>query len=158
MGALLHPRAYRDDPAARRIGQERHAGNALFLITWFKGSIDFEDIHPLESGFLRRRQRRERRPGLPIEPAWRFYPKYWSETAIKLFHWAGLFLRLGRRYLAIKRDPNRTRYTDLAMMPVREHEAETHELFQTGAAKAFVERERRLRNVRDGASVAIGGA
>ena len=30
-----------------------NASNALFLITWFKGSIDYENIHPLESGFLR---------------------------------------------------------------------------------------------------------
>ena len=38
-----------------------NASNALFLITWFKGSIDFEKIHPLESGFLRLKSRRDRR-------------------------------------------------------------------------------------------------
>ena len=53
-----------------------NASNALFLITWFKGSIDFERIHPLEGGFLRLKFRRDRRPGLPIEPAWQFYPRY----------------------------------------------------------------------------------
>ena len=40
-----------------------NVANALFLITWFKGSIDIEKIHPLESGFLRRRVRVARRPG-----------------------------------------------------------------------------------------------
>ena len=39
----------------RRVAATRaNASNALFLITWFKGSIDIEEIHPLESGFLRR--------------------------------------------------------------------------------------------------------
>ena len=36
------------------------------------------------------------------------------------------------------------------MTPVREDEAGTHELFQTDAAKAFVGREKRLRDVREG--------
>src|SRR5262249_16731180 len=51
------------------------AGNAFFLPTWLKASIDFEKMHPLKGGFLRRKSRRDRRPGFPIEPAWRFYPK-----------------------------------------------------------------------------------
>ncbi len=48
----------------RRVAStEANASNALFLITWFKGSIDFENIHPLEGGFLRLKFRRDRRPG-----------------------------------------------------------------------------------------------
>src|SRR6266481_4115072 len=58
-----------------------NASNGLFLITWFKGSIDLEKTHPLEGGFLRRKSRRDRRPGYPIEPAWIFYPRYVLETA-----------------------------------------------------------------------------
>ncbi len=38
-----------------------------FLITWFKGCINIEKIHPLEGGYLRLKFRRDRRPGLPIE-------------------------------------------------------------------------------------------
>jgi hypothetical protein len=125
-----------------------NASNALFLITWFKGSIDFEHIHPLESGFMRKKSRTDRRPGLPIEPVWRFYPKYWTEAAVKLVRWAALYLRLRRIYLRIKRSPARFAYTDLAMTPVREDEAATHELFQTAAAKAFVGREEHLRKAR----------
>jgi hypothetical protein len=136
----------------RRVAATKaNASNALFLITWFKGSIDFEHIHPLESGFLRVKSRLDRRPELPVEPVWRFYPKYWAESAVKVFRWAGLYLRLRRIYLRIKHDPNRYAYTDLAMTPVREDEAETHELFQTGAAKAFVAREQHLRDVREAA-------
>jgi len=30
-------------------------------MTWFKGSIDFENVHPLEGGFLGPKHRRDRR-------------------------------------------------------------------------------------------------
>ncbi|MGA9893015.1 MAG: radical SAM protein, partial [Xanthobacteraceae bacterium] len=105
-----------------------NASNALFLITWFKGSIDLENIHPLEGGFLRLKFRRDRRPGRPIEPISRFYPAYAFEVVSKLVRWAWLYLHLRRIYLAIKRDPRRFEYTDLAMTPVADDEAQTHEL------------------------------
>jgi radical SAM family protein len=139
----------------RRVASTKaNASNALFLVTWFKGSIDFEHVHPLESGFLRVKSRTDRRPGLPIVPAWRFYPRYWAVSGLKILRWAHLYLRLRRIYLRIKHDPNRYAYTDLAMTPVRDDEAETHELFQSEAAKAFVGQEKHLRNVRDGVDVA----
>jgi hypothetical protein len=40
-------------------------------------------------------------------------------------------------------------YSDLAMTPVRESEHETHELFGTAAARAYVNQERHLREVRN---------
>ena len=38
-------------------------------------------------------------------------------------------------------------YTDLAMTPVSANEAETHELFQSVAAKAYVDHQRHLKAV-----------
>jgi hypothetical protein len=135
----------------RRVAATKaNASNALFLITWFMGSINIERIHPLEGGFLRRRSRRDRRPGFPIEPAWRFYPKYAAEIVGKLARWAALYVRLRRIYLAIKHDARRFEYSDLAMTPVTDGEAETHELFQTEAARAYVGQERRLQEIRRG--------
>ena len=125
-----------------------NASNALFLITWFKGSIDLEKIHPLEGGFLRLKFRRDRRSGRPIEPMWRFYPQYAFEVVGKLVRWAWLYMRLRRIYLAIKRNPGRFEYTDLAMTPVADDETQTHELFQTNAAQAYVGNERRLEKAR----------
>jgi hypothetical protein len=132
----------------RRVATTRaNASNALFLISWFMGSINIEKIHPLEGGFLRIKSRRDRRPGFPIEPAWRFYPRYWSEAAIKITTWVFLYLRLRRIYLRIKRDPQRREYTDLAMTPITEAEA-TREIFQTDAAQAYLGQERRLEQAR----------
>lgn len=127
-----------------------NASNALFLITWFKGSIDFENIHPLEAGFLRLKFRRDRRASFPVEPAWRFYPGYFSETVVKLVRWGALYLRLRRIYLRIKHDPRRLAYTDLAMSPVGDDDAETPELLGTDSARAYVNNEQRLQRIRKG--------
>src|SRR5688572_20241547 len=127
-----------------------NASNALFLITWFKGSIDYENIHPLESGFLRLKFRRDRRAGFAMEPIWQFYPKYFTESAVKLVRWVALYLRLRRIYLRIKRDPQRFAYTDLSMSPIADGDSETPELFGTDAARAYVNNEQRLQQIREG--------
>ena len=121
-------------------------GNLVFLITWFKGCHDIESVHPLENGFLRLKYRRDRRSGIPIEPMWRFYPKYAFETVYKLARWVALYLRLRRRYLRIKKNPNRHAYTDLALTPVADEE--TLELFQSDAAKAYVDQQHALEHAR----------
>src|SRR5262245_2071557 len=85
-----------------------NASIAMLLITWFKASIEFEKkIHPLETGLVRLKFRRDRRPGLPREPVWWFYPRYYTETVVKVVKWAALYLRLRRIYLSIKHDPQR---------------------------------------------------
>ncbi len=135
----------------RRVAATRaNASNALFLITWFIGSINIEHIHPLESGLLRLKYRRDRRPGLAIEPIWTFYPKYLAETVSKAVRWAALYVGLRRRYLRIKRDPQRFAYRDLAMTPVAAADAETHELFGTEAARAYVAQRKRVKEAQEG--------
>jgi Radical SAM superfamily len=139
------------DTILRRVASARaNASNALFLITWFKGSIDIEGIHPLEVGFLRVKSRRDRRPGMLIESRLLFYPKYAVETVVKLVRWGSLYLRLRRYYLAIKRDPQRFDYTDLAMTPVAADEAETHGLFDTDAARAYMAQAKRVKQAQEG--------
>jgi hypothetical protein len=135
----------------RRVATTKaNASNALFLITWFMGSINIEHIHPLEGGFLRLKFRRDRRPGLPLEPLWLFYPKYAAATAGKLARWAGLYLKLRRIYLRIKSDPKRYAYTDDAMTVFADDETEGQELFGTDSARAYVAEAKRLRDVRQG--------
>jgi hypothetical protein len=135
----------------RRLAAARaHVSNALFLITWFKASIDFEKVHPLECGVVRRKFRRDRRPDLPVEPIWRFYPRYFAETVGKQIKWVALYLRLRRIYLRIKHDPRRFDYTDVAMSPVTDDDTANLEIFRTGAAKAYLGQQRRLDDLRHG--------
>ena len=122
----------------------KHFGSALFVLTWFKGCIEIENIHPVEGGLLRRKVRRNRRPTLPIESVWTFYPKMIAETLGKIARWGWMYLRLRRIYASIKRDPKRFEYTDLALTPVTEDEFETHEMFHTDEAHSYIDQQRRI--------------
>lgn len=126
-----------------------NASNALFLITWFKGSIDFEKIHPLEAGFLRLKFRRDRRPTMPRESVFAFYPRYWTSTVSKLVKLGLLYLQLRKIYLQIKRDPNKHLYTDTALSTWTEEDG-AHDLFDTDEARAFVGEQKRLQTITAG--------
>jgi len=134
----------------RAVATRASGGNALFLITWFKGCIDIEKIHPLEGGFLRLKFRRDRRPSLPMESIWRFYPRYLAESLHKQAAWVWLYVRLRRIYLRVKHDPKKYDYRDLALSPVADDEAETLELFHSDAAQAYVGEAKRLQDIREG--------
>ena len=58
----------------------------MFLLIWFYGCVTIEKIHPLEGGYLRRKVRPDRRPGLPMENPLIFYPRYVSELIRSIFH------------------------------------------------------------------------
>jgi Radical SAM superfamily len=95
----------------------------------FASSVPLENAHPLQGGLLRCKYRRDRRPGLPIEPIWSFYPKYAWNLVSKYFRAVRLLLWLHRTNRRLQRDPNRYRYTDVAMTPVTEDETERLDLF-----------------------------
>ena len=142
---------FRRVAASRGVGRFRvNLTATMFNIGWFKGSIEIECIHPLEAGVLRRRYRRDRRPERGIEPAWRFYPRFIAETVARHAQWAALFARLGLIYWRVVRDPKRAEYMDAAITPVRDDELETHELYRSEAARAYVGQERRLHDIREG--------
>jgi hypothetical protein len=136
----------------RRAASMRGFGSILFIMTWFKASFELENCHPVESGLLRLKSRRDRRASMPIEPVWRFYPKYIAEIVRKTVGWASIYLRLRLIYLRVKHDPKRYEYSDLAITPVTDDEIATHEMFNTDAARAYVDSEKRLEKIRQGAA------
>jgi hypothetical protein len=122
----------------RAIATGTSPGKTMFLITWFKGCISIEKIHPLEGGYLRLKHRRNRRSGLPIESPFVFYPKYLFEMIKNQVRWASLYLRLRMVYRKVRKDPKRHEYMDLALEPVLESETQTREMFQSETAQKFV--------------------
>lgn len=136
----------------RLIARKGPASNAIVLITWFMSAIHLEKVHPLESGAFRLKFRRDRRPSLPIEPVWKFYPKYWVESVTKVAKLFLLYSRLRRLFLRLKKDPNRFKYTDLALTPVTDHDFEDLEMFHNPAAAAFVAQEQRRQHAREHAA------
>jgi len=126
-------------------------GKAVLFISWFKGCIGIEKVHPLEGGFLRLKFRRDRRPGLGLQNPLVFYPKYLVETISKQIQWASLYANLHLIYRRIRRDPERHNYTDLALTPVADDELE-REMFQSEEAKAYVIQIKRTEKLRRAAS------
>jgi tRNA A37 methylthiotransferase MiaB len=141
-------RAFFNDAHMETVGR-RHAARkdgrpkkAMQYLNEFKAIYEIESVHPLESGIARRRRRRSRRPGLPLEPALLFYPRFVAESLSKA-------ARYIRRYRAWKNmcdlilgDPQRLNYTDIAIRPVSAEELETLDLFQeTTGGEAYVARK-----------------
>jgi hypothetical protein len=123
-------------------------GKTMALITWFKGCVHIEKVHPLEGGFFRRKSRKDRRPTLPIESPFVFYPKYFAEIIWKHLCWVLLVIRLRVIYKKIRKDPKSREYMDLAIEPLNDNETETRELFQSEAAHKFVEKRLRFKKMR----------
>ena len=120
-------------------------GKMMFLLIWFYGCVTIEKIHPLEGGYLRRKVRRDRRPGMPIENPFVFYPKYVAELIAKHVKIAGIVWRMGRTRRAIKRDPKARLYRDLALTPVADEDLETLEMFQQNDATRAAAAKAKLR-------------
>src|ERR1051326_1149154 len=126
----------------RNVAMRCSASNAILLMTWFGGSIHIEGVHPLESGFFRKKYRKDRRPGFDVVPAWKFYPSYLGETISKLWRWGSMYAGLRRIYVRIKKDPARFDYKDLALT-MSDDDLDTLELFHHNeSAEKFVARTR----------------
>ena len=84
----------------------------------FYGNFRYEHVHPLQAGVLRRKIRSTRRPGLPQENPFVFYPRRLWETLSTLGRKIGYFWRLKRQCERIRQDPAAKQYTDLAIQPM----------------------------------------
>ncbi len=105
----------------------------------FHGSIKYENVHPLQGGYFRRKVRTQRRSGIPRENPLVFYPRrVWQmfSTYVPYGLYAWKLWRLCRK---VKLDPASKTYIDLALIPVVEAEEERLEMYeQTEAARAAV--------------------
>ena len=87
-------------------------------ITVFRGAASVEGVHPLQFGFVRRKIRTQRRPGLPVVNPFVFYPWRAFDFLKVGYRW----WRLIRHHRAILKrivaDPAAESYTDEALQPV----------------------------------------
>jgi hypothetical protein len=127
-------------------------GKMMFLLIWFYGCVTVEKIHPLEGGYLRRKVRRDRRPGLPIENPLVFYPKYVWDLLAKHVAISRVVWRIGAVRRAIKRDPNARNYMDQALTPVTGDELDGLEMFNV-TASARTAADKAKRRLADAAAV-----
>jgi hypothetical protein len=106
------------------------AGQALFLILWFWGCVKLEKVHPLQGGYLRRKYRRDRRPGMKLENPLVFYPRYFSNLVTKHVRLAAMGARLGVLRLWLKRNKaEASAYMDQALTPSTSADLDDLEMF-----------------------------
>ncbi len=103
----------------------------MFLIFCFYGCIMFEGIHPLEGGLVRWRGRRSRRPGMPMESAWKFWPSQILGAFRTEWKWCKLGWKLNQLRIKVEKDPTKLRYTDVSLTPPTGESEDQLELYQT---------------------------
>jgi radical SAM superfamily enzyme YgiQ (UPF0313 family) len=120
----------------------------MVIVLWFASSLRVEKVHPLQGGILRFKNRFERRPELPVESVWSFYPKFAAEFLAKHARILREAWRMRAICRRVDRDPANLRYTDLAMTPVAEDEVENLEMFTHNAgARGAVAHARKIREL-----------
>ena len=97
-------------------------GSLVKLLFTFSTTDRLEKVHPLQSGIFCLKHPSERRPGLPRESSWVFWPRFVWESFSKHAIMAGTIGRLLLWKMAIARDPNVRAYMDQALTPVRDDE------------------------------------
>jgi hypothetical protein len=132
-------------PAHMRTLMRRAAASGLSMTSLLKVLVQFsttvrlENVHPLQSGLFRLKHPSERRPGLPREPIWVFWPRFAWQTLYKHVVLAGVIMRLLLLKHSISRDPNAQGYMDQALTPVSDDDDATLDLMTktAGASTAI---------------------
>jgi hypothetical protein len=142
-----HIRTILQRAAASRLGRP---GTTLSTLLWFKLVSEFEGVHPLEGGILRRKFRRDRRPGMRRENPLMFYPRYVGETAVKAWRYLSIYRQCKSILDEVEAAPDRWTYSDLAIAPPKADEFEALDLYkQTAGSDAALARKRRSDEIRE---------
>jgi Radical SAM superfamily len=137
----MHIRTILRRAAACRLGRPK---TTLSTLLWFKLVSAYEGVHPLEGGGLRLKFRRDRRHGSPRESPFIFYPRYLSETVIKMWWYWAVYRQCKAMLQEALTAPDRWNYTDIAIAPPGAEEFETLELYHatTGGEAALARKHR----------------
>jgi len=108
------------------------------------GAANFENVHPQQCGYFRRKDRTERRPELPRVSALKFYARHCGQTVIKYARFGTYAVKTLRMRNRIQNDPASKTYSDLAIAPVIDAEGEALEMFELNqSSRVAVEKARR---------------
>lgn len=127
--------------------------NMMMKLLSFHAVPRLERVHPLEGGIFRRKFRRDRRPGRPIESRTVFYLRYGWEIIWKHVRFAAMYLGYRRALARALRHGAAT--LDIAMAPVQQADLASLEIYSaTRGAQRDVERQRRKFAAREEAQAA----
>jgi radical SAM superfamily enzyme YgiQ (UPF0313 family) len=117
----------------------------------FATTVWLENVHPLQGGILRLKHPSERRPGLPRERAFIFWPRFVWQTLSKHVVIMGMIARLFLLKLVITRDPAARTYTDIALTPVNDDDVTLNLLTSTTGAHAAIAHLKKVAALTDSA-------
>ncbi|SOE17548.1 radical SAM family protein [Hoeflea halophila] len=125
------------------------------LLVTFATAVPLENVHPLQTGILRLRHPSERRPGLPSENPFVFWPRFLWQSLRKNILFASKIVHLTIVAARISRKDGAMHYTDQALTPVDDEEEDTLDLLTktTGGTSAVAH----LKNVARLTAVARAG-
>jgi hypothetical protein len=133
------------------VNRLRYLNSILSTVLWFSLMIPYENLHPLEGGALRLKFRKDRRPGLPIEPPLVFYPRLLRDTVRKLQGYASTIMQYRRIMKEVRSAPDRASYSDAAIAPQQDQEFEKFDLYHaTTGGEAALQRKLRVDALRAG--------
>ena len=78
--------------------------NTFKNLIWYKGSFFVYREHPMISGFIRFKGRKQRRPGLAVEPVWTYWPRRLAELGGEYYRWWLLFKECKRLWLETRKE------------------------------------------------------
>ncbi|MBI3327147.1 MAG: B12-binding domain-containing radical SAM protein [Nitrospinae bacterium] len=84
--------------------------NTFKNLLWYKSSFFVYREHPMISGFFRLKGRKLRRPGLPIQPVWVYWPHRVAELAGEYHRWWLLFTEFKNLWLETRKESLLERY------------------------------------------------
>jgi hypothetical protein len=118
------------------------------ILCMFANFVSLENVHPLQGGIFRLKRRRDRRPGLTIEPSWQFYSKYWWESLVKYTRIIVRWRQIERRRRSLQKDARSRFYLDRALSELSDEESNTLALFtHSESARSEVDRIRKINAV-----------
>lgn len=116
-------------------------GSLVKLLVTFATAVDLEKMHPLQTGILRLKRPSERRPGMPPENPWFFWPRFVWASLVKHTVLVSAIVRVVLAAYVISRNERTSKdYMDQALMPVGDDGDETLDLFTktTGGDAAVI--------------------
>jgi hypothetical protein len=108
--------------------------NMMVLLLWFHFCIVYEEIDPLQGGYLRRKYRKDRRPTLPLESPFVFYPRYGAGLLRKHIKMAQLAWRFHWFKKRLEREAGAQDYRDVALTPDAEEDLDMLEVLTAHTA------------------------
>jgi hypothetical protein len=115
------------------------------LLAIFSTAVRVEDVHPLQCGLFRLRHPSERRPGLAAPNALLFWPRFAFDSVRKTSAILAAFARVAAIGIRVARDPQRHTYTDQALTPVADEDADSLGLLtQSDSAKQAVAHQKKV--------------